>query len=73
MRSIFALGLLISLCAPANAATVHHADRRHAVARPNQGLISGPFSGFAYAPVGPRVHYDDQPSVYDNHYKNWGG
>lgn len=73
MRSIFALALLISLCASANAATVHHAYRRHAIFRPNQGLISGPVSGFAYAPVGPRVHYDDQPSVYDNPYKNWGG
>jgi len=73
MRSILALGLLIGLCASANAATAHRAHRQHAVVRPNQGFISGPVSGFAYAPAGPRVRYDDQPSVYDNHYKNWGG
>ena len=34
MRSILALSLLITLCGSANAATVHHAHRRHAIVRP---------------------------------------
>jgi hypothetical protein len=74
MRSILALGLLIGLCASADAATVHH--RRHAVVSPEQGYTQGVRSGFAYAPAGPvvrQVPYDDQPSVYDNRYPNWGG
>ena len=46
MRSILALSLLVNLCASANAATVHHAHRRHPI--PNQGMIaSDPASGFA--------------------------
>ena len=36
MRSILALRLLVTLCASANAATVHHTHRRHAI--PNQGM-----------------------------------
>jgi len=81
MRSILALSLLITLCASANAATVRHAHR-HAVAQPNQGLVMGPASGFAYAPPpGPRVpyapapqYYNDQPNpMVDSPYKNWGG
>jgi hypothetical protein len=49
MRSILALSLLVTLCGSANAATVHHTHRRHAI--PNQGMIaSDPASGFAYAP-----------------------
>jgi hypothetical protein len=39
MRTILALGLLISLCVSANAATVRHAHQRHN-------------SSFAYAPAG---------------------
>jgi hypothetical protein len=39
MRSILALSLLITLSGSANAATVHHAHRRHAIVRPNQGQI----------------------------------
>jgi hypothetical protein len=80
MRSILALSLLVTLCGSVNAATVHHAHRRHAVVHTNQGLISSdPASGFAYAPLGPPIHhepapyYNDQPSVYDNRYPNWGG
>ena len=47
MRSILALSLLITLCGSANAATVHHAHRRHAIVRPNQGMIaSDPRFGF---------------------------
>ncbi len=79
MRSILALSLLITLCASANAASVHHAHRRHAIVRPNPSLPLGyTVPGWAYAPAGPRVQYgpapeDDQPSVYDNRFKNWGG
>ena len=66
MRSILALSLLATLCASANAATVHHAHRRHAIVRPNQGMFaSDPASGFAYAPPGPPIHYRAAPY---NHY-----
>ena len=62
MRSILALSLLITLYGSANAATVHHAHRRHAIVRPNQGMIaSDPASGFAYAPPGPPIHYRAAP------------
>ncbi len=64
MRSILALGLLITLCGSADAATVHHSRTRHHV------IVR---HSWAYAPPPPPVHYDDQPSVYDNRYKNWGG
>jgi hypothetical protein len=59
MRSILTLSLLITLCGSANAATVHHAHRRHVL---NQGMIaSDPASGFAYAPPGPPTHYRAAP------------
>jgi hypothetical protein len=80
MRYILALGVLVALCGSVNAATASHAHRRHAVVRPNQSLIlSDPAAGFAYAPRGPAIqyqptpYYNDQPSVYDNRYPNWGG
>ncbi|WP_245332467.1 hypothetical protein [Bradyrhizobium erythrophlei] len=42
MRSVLALGLLISLCVSANAATVHHAKpRHHLIVRPSQGVTPG--------------------------------
>jgi hypothetical protein len=64
MRSILALSLLITLCGSANAATVHHAHRRHAIVRPNQGMIaSDPASGFAYAPRRPPIY--DRPAPYN--------
>ena len=77
MRSILVLSLLITLCAAANAATVHHGQGRHV--RSNPGRIVGPVSGFAYAPAGPMVRdrrsapIYNQPSVYENRYPNWGG
>jgi hypothetical protein len=38
MRSAFALVLLITLCASADAAAVHHSKpRQHAIARPYEG------------------------------------
>jgi hypothetical protein len=62
MRSILALSLLITLCGTANAATVHHAHRRHVIVRPDQGMIApDPASGFAYAPSGPPIHYRPAP------------
>ena len=67
MRSILALSLLVTLCASANAATVHHAHRRHAIVRPNQGMFaSDPASGFAYAPAGPPIQapYNDYNEPY---------
>ena len=67
MRSILALSLLITLSGSANAATVHHAHRRHAIVRPNQGPISSdPASAFAYAPAGPPIQapYNDYNEPY---------
>src|SRR6266478_6565889 len=62
MRAILALGLLITLCASANAATAHH--RRHAVVSPNYGFSPGARSGFAYAPAGPAAPYNDYNEPY---------
>jgi hypothetical protein len=56
MRYFLALGLLISLCASASAATVHHS--RHDVI-----VHSG--QTWAYAASRPPVHYDDAPSYND--------
>jgi hypothetical protein len=62
MRSILALSLLITLCGSANAATAHHPNRRHAIVRPNYGMIaSHPASGFAYAPPRPPIYYRPAP------------
>jgi hypothetical protein len=55
MRSFLALGLLITLCTSASAATVHHS--RHVIVRPSQG--------WAYAAPRPPVDYDDTPSYND--------
>ena len=38
MRSVLALGLLITLCASADAATVHHSKLRHVIVRHSQGV-----------------------------------
>jgi hypothetical protein len=38
MRSVLALGLLIALCASANAARVRHSKPRHVIVRPSQSL-----------------------------------
>jgi hypothetical protein len=66
MRSFLALCLLITLCASANATTVHHSRLRHVIVRPNQGLTLGhAVSGWAYAPPRPPVHYHDTPSYDD--------
>jgi len=66
MRSILTLSLLITLCGSANAATVHHAHRRHVL---NQGMIaSDPASGFAYAPPGPPIHWAAPYNNYNEPY-----
>jgi hypothetical protein len=56
MRYFLALGLSITLCASASAATVHH-SRDYVIVRPSQG--------WAYAAPPPPVHYDDTPSYND--------
>ena len=58
MRSALALGLLITLCASANAATVHHFRTRHQVTiQPSQGTCVPPacykFPG--YPPLPPEA------------------
>jgi hypothetical protein len=66
MRSVLALGLLITLCASANATTVHHSKLRHLIVRPDQALTLGhAVSSWAYAPARPPVHYNDTPSYND--------
>ncbi len=71
LASVLGLGLLIGVCASADAATVHHPKRRHVVVRPHEslnvdGLNFGPAgSSWAYAPARPPVHYDDTPSYDD--------
>ncbi|MEA2820777.1 MAG: hypothetical protein QOJ86_2781 [Bradyrhizobium sp.] len=56
MRSFLALGLLITLCGSASAATVHH-SRRHVIVHPGES--------WAYGGPRPPVHYDDTPSYDD--------
>jgi hypothetical protein len=52
MRSILALGLLITLCCSADAATVHHYRTRH-------HHVTSRFGGsFAYEPARPEVRYN---------------
>ena len=62
MRAILALGLLITLCASADAATAHH--RRHAAVSPTQVFTPGVRSGFAYAPAGLAAPYNDYNEPY---------
>jgi hypothetical protein len=62
MRYFLALGLLITLCASANA-TVHHREARHRViVRPSQGYV---VPGWTYAAPRPPAHFDDAPSYND--------
>ena len=56
MRFFLTLGLLITLCASADAATVHH-SRHHVIVRPSQG--------WAYAERQPPIDYDDALSYDD--------
>jgi hypothetical protein len=71
LASILPVGLFITLCASADAATVHHPKRRHVIVRPDEtvnfdGLNLGPAaSSWAYAPARSPAHYDDTPSYND--------
>ena len=54
MRSILIIGLLMTLWASANAATLHHHRTRHHVVIP-----PGVASSFAAVPGGARIYRDD--------------
>ena len=66
MRSVLALGLLIALCASADAATVHRSKSRHVIVRPSQGLtLRHAVPGRAYAAPRPPIHDYGVPSYND--------
>jgi hypothetical protein len=71
LASVLALDLYITLCAPADAATLHHPKRRHVVVRANEGvnfdgLNFGPaVSSWAYARARPPMRYEATPSYND--------
>jgi len=80
MRSILALGLLIALCASANAAARgRHANSRDVIVRPRPAVIPS-----YVAPGGVRIYRDDSvpgglrtdhddPPAYDDPSKFGGG
>jgi len=70
MRYVLALSLLMTLYASANAATMHHAHRRHAIVRSQPLISSDPASGFGYA---PRYQPGPYTKPYEERFKNWGG
>ena len=80
MRSVLALGLLIALCASANAtARGHHAKSRHGIVRPGRAVIPDhvtPGGAGIYrddsVPGGLRTYHDDPPA-YDDPSKFGGG
>ena len=61
MRMILASSLLIALASSANAATVHHTHRQHAIVRPDRGGASDPASAFGYVPSGTAVYPRSAP------------
>jgi hypothetical protein len=62
MRMILASSLLIALASSANAATVHHAHRQHAIVRPDRGGGAlDPASAFGYAPSGTAIYPRSAP------------
>ena len=73
MRSVLALGLLIALCASANAAARGHHDKlRHVIVRPGQAVVPSyvaPGSARIYrddsVPGGLRKDHDDPPAYDD--------
>ena len=66
MRSILVLGLLMTLCASANAATLHHhRTRHHIVIRPGVASSFAAVPGWTYAPPPPAIHYNDTPCYND--------
>jgi hypothetical protein len=76
MRVVLALGLLLALCASADAAKAHHAKSRHMIVREGRAFPwRSPAPGWAYAPLGSPLYrsyaaprpdpYDDTPSYDD--------
>ena len=66
MRAVLALGLLIALCASADAARVHHSKPRNVIVGPSQGV--GPRfvrPGQSVDPRFPPVLQDQTPSYND--------
>jgi hypothetical protein len=64
MRNLLALGLLITLSAPADAATLHHyRTRHHVVVRPGMNSSFAAVPGWAYARSAPPVQYDYSPDL----------
>jgi hypothetical protein len=80
VRAVLALGLLIALCASADAKTArHHSKPRPVIARPSQAIIPG-----YVTPDGVRIYRDDSvqgglrtdhddPPAYDDPSKFGGG
>jgi hypothetical protein len=66
MRSILILSLFMTLCASANAATLHRHRARRQVIMPS-GVASSfaAVPGPAYAPPRSTAQYDDTPSYND--------
>jgi len=67
MRSLLALGVLITLCASANAATVHRSRTHQAVFLPRSVVLS-----VAARSDSQIIHYNDAPS-YDDPSRYGGG
>jgi hypothetical protein len=73
MRSVLALGLLIALCASANAAAGRHqAKSQHVIVRPSHAVIPSygtPDGVRIYrddsVPGGVRTYHDDPPAYDD--------
>jgi hypothetical protein len=73
MRSVLALGLLIGLCASANAAAGgHYAKSQRVIVRPSQAVVpsyAAPGGGRIYrddsVPGGLRTYRDDPPAYDD--------
>jgi hypothetical protein len=64
MRLILALGLLMTLCASANAAARHR--RHHFIAHHDQRVVRREvFSAWAYAPYREPLHFDSTPGYND--------
>ena len=66
MRFVLAMGVVIAMCASANAAKVHHYKPRHFVVHPNQEEIVPPgwykFPG--YPPIPPEENRTLDPSNF---------
>jgi hypothetical protein len=64
MRNFLALGLLIVLNTPADAATLHHyRTRHHVVVRSGMNSSFATVPGRAYERSAPPVQYDSSPDL----------